>query len=157
MRTGGTRTSLFALTCLLLTACGGGSGNVRPPAAPSASPATPPAHASCVVIAGEWKAAWAMPPCGEHAAGASLVTISQEGCTVTFVIPGLGNFSGTLSGDQSVPNLLLVFGDEAPGNGPSCTRRSEGGLRMEGEHRIWIPFGSSFPPCCQHGSVTLTR
>jgi hypothetical protein len=46
---------------------------------------------------------------------------------------------------------------DGPWNGVACANPSVGGLALQAEGSINIPFGSGPPPCCQHGSVIMTR
>lgn len=134
----------------LLLACGGSGGSG------GGSPTSP--VPDCLSIGGDWDGDWSMPACGNEAEGQPSVVVTQNGCQVVIPVPGLGTFSGNLVGDRSQPNLRLDFAPEAPGNGePACTPVSEGGLRVEPDGSISIPFGSAPAPCCQHGAVLLDR
>lgn len=143
---------LASFAMLILTACGGSGGGGG---GGGGNPMQP--GATCANIAGAWNAVWNMSPCGPDVGGSATVTITQIGCSVSFSIPGLGTFTGTLDGNRSSPNLTLQFGPNAPGSGPACPNPSQGGLRVQADGSIFLPFGTGPPPCCQHGSVTFTR
>jgi hypothetical protein len=145
------RSTFLLFAAAALAACGGGGGGSS-----GGGPTAPPPTVQCSNLAGTWHSSWVM-DCGPDAKGGGDVIFSQSNCSVSFSIPGLGQFAGNLVGNQSSPNLVLNFAATAPGAGSDCKNVSEGGLRVQADGSLALPFGSDPPPCCRHGNVTFNR
>ena len=128
--------------------CGGGGGG-------SNTPTTP--QPACLNVAGQWQAQWIMPPC-DGASGSPTATVTQTNCDIAVAVPGLGTFSGRISGNtRAGGNFVIAFDPAAPGNS-ACSGQGQSDLEpFTSTEMLFDTFGDSTPNCCRHGALTLRR
>jgi hypothetical protein len=83
------------------------------------------------------------------------VTVTQTGCTFQFTLPSLATISGELRSPPGPGTVQFLAG--TPGSGPGCQNPLTALIEFQAENRVFITFGTTGPPCCQHTLATLTR
>ena len=73
-------------------------------------------------------------------------------------VPGLGTFSGRISGNtRAGGNFVIAFDPAAPGNS-ACSGQGQSDLEpFTSTEMLFDTFGDSTPNCCRHGALTLRR
>jgi hypothetical protein len=83
--------------------------------------------------------------------GHETVVIAQTGCSVSFVVPGVGSFTGQVADRMGTLNVQLDA---------SCGGQTTGGLVLHPNNRDWgIDYGGTATgdACCRHGAGAFTR